>query len=139
MTDARRQYLKKVGGPKLRLFGWTPTLAAREDMIECDATGKPIPMDRDMEPGCSALSSKKIFEHGMAFQMLSSKTMRAWVEENMNVLNDMPLDIQGVIIAKWQKHYGGEPMPDGCTFMVSGITPDLVGEAADIAQPLEEG
>lgn len=113
------RFLKKIGTSNLRLFGYTPALAAKKDMIECNQEGRTIASLEKM-PNAPDVNSIKAFELGQSFRMTGEKTLRAWIEENAVEINSAGIDIQGAIIAKWRKHFKDEPMPDVCTFVVSG-------------------
>lgn len=119
-----RRYLRKIGGEStgLRLFGWTPALAAKKDMIECDKKGEGIVSQEQIQK--EGVSQLRTFELGMTFRTVGEKTLKGWLEENAVEINAMGLDIQGLIIAKWQKCFGSGKMPKPCTFMVSDETED---------------
>lgn len=119
MKDKERRYLKKIGVPGLSLFGYTPALAARKDMIECNKKGGVI-VSKEQIQKTGGLPPLRIFELGMSLRTVGEKTMKAWLEENAVEINTIGIDIQGLIITKWQKHFGTKKMPDACTFMVSG-------------------
>jgi hypothetical protein len=112
----KRRFLKKVGTE--RVFGWTPVLAAKKDMVECNENGIVIVSEEEIARG--GVQAIRIFELGMMFRTVGEKTLASWIEENAMELNALPLDIQGLVIAKWQKAFPGKPMPDVCTFMVQG-------------------
>jgi len=112
-----RRYLKKIGTDMI--FGYTPSLAARKNMVECNAKGEVIVSHENIQK-TSGLSSISAFRLGMSFMMAGEKTLKSWVEDNIIEVNAAGIDIQGMIIEKWQKHYGSEPMPSDCLFVVSG-------------------
>jgi hypothetical protein len=115
----KRRFLRKIGASELRLFGYTPALAAKKDMIECTQDGTGIP-SLEKTPDAPGVNPIKAFELGQSFRMTGEKTLKAWIEENAVEINAVGIDIQGVIISKWRKHFNDEPMPDVCTFVVSG-------------------
>ena len=117
------RYLKKLGENKLRLFGWTPALSARKEMVECDVHGsvlRPIMTEKDKANLGLKIDPLKIFKVGMKFQLTDKKHLRKWIEDNAADINLMGLGIQGMIIARWEKSFGAEKMPESCTFMTMG-------------------
>ena len=117
------RFLKKLGENKLRLFGWTPALATHKDMIECDQQGSvlgPAMTEKDKADLGFKVDPLKVFEIGADFRTVGEKTLKKWVEDNAADINLMGLGIQNLIIAKWQKCFGPQKMPENCTFMVSG-------------------
>lgn len=129
-----RRFLKKIGTNELRLYGWTPTLAAKKDMIECNQNGRTI-ASLEKTPDAPGVNSIKAFDLGMSFRMAGKKTLESWVEENAVEINAAGIDIQGMIIAKWRKYFDDEPMPDVCTFMVSGEIGENKPEVVDSENP----
>lgn len=127
-----RRFLKKVGATELRLFGYTPVLAAKKDMIECDFTGRPLfPLEKE-QPLSQGINAIKTFELGMEFRMTGEKTLKAWIHENFAEINSIGIDIQGLIISKWRKYFNDEPMPIVCTFIVSGISEEIGKDKPEI-------
>jgi len=114
-----RRYLKKMGEPKLRLFGWTPELANMKNMVECDAQGKTIITAETIE-NTGGLKPLQIFQLGMSFHTVGEKTIKGWIEKNAVEINAADVQVQGLIVTKWQKCFGSQKMPDVCKFMVSG-------------------
>lgn len=117
------RYLKKLGENKLRLFGWTPALDARQDMIECDKQGTVLGLamtEKDKATLGFKIDPLKVFEAGMDFRAVGEKTLKRWIEDNADDLNLMGLGIQGLVITKWQKYFGGKRMPGSCTFVTAG-------------------
>ena len=112
----QRRYLKKIGTD--RLFGWTVALAAKKDMIECDAHGNTIVSASEVE--ASGVLPLRIWELAMEFRTLADKKLEEWINANAVELNALPVDIHGLIVQRWQRVYGAKPMPDICTFMISG-------------------
>lgn len=127
------RYLKKLGEKKLRLFGWTPALATRKDMIECDSHGLvlgPAMTEKDKADLGFKVDPLTVFKVGMEFQVAGEKRLRKWLEDNVADINLMGLGIQDLVIAKWQKCFGTEKMPANCTFMIAGD--------AETGEPVEE-
>lgn len=122
MEEKKRRYLKKMGSDRLMLFGYTKALAARKDMIECDANGVVIVSEKDAMENSQAcnVSPKNAFNLGMSFMKAGEKTLKTWLNENIVAVNSAGIEIQGLVIEKWQKHFPGEPMPDTCLFINSG-------------------
>ena len=117
-----RRYLKKVGESKLRLFGWTPVLAAQKGMVECDRRGIVIVgaiKTREAQEAIG-LDPARVFELGAEFRVIGEKNLESWLEENASDLNVIDVGVQGLIIAKWQKYFGAKKMPTNCTFLISG-------------------
>lgn len=113
-----QRFLKKLGTNELRLYGWTPTLAIKKDMIECDWKGNSLASKEPTQT--EGLSVAKAFDLGQSFRMTGEKTLKTWIEENTVEINAAGIDIQGLIINKWRKHFVAKPLPDVCTFIVSG-------------------
>lgn len=112
----KRRYLKKIGTD--RMFGWTPVLAKKKDMVECDANGRTIISAGEVET--SGVPSIRIWELAMEFRTLADKKLEEWLNANAIEINALSVDIQGMIIQRWQKANSAQPMPDCCTFMISG-------------------
>ena len=87
-------------------------------MIECDVNGEPIISPESFREN-NGISNFDAFKLGMSFFMAGEKTIRSWIEENLVMINSAGLDIQKMVIERWQKHFGAVPMPDGCLFVIS--------------------
>ena len=112
-----KRYLKKIGTEML--FGYTEALAAKKSMIECNSEGEVLVSKENIQK-TSGLLAIDAFRLGVSFDKAGEKTLKNWINENIVAINSAGIDIQGMIIDKWQKHYGSEPMPDDCLFVVKG-------------------
>ena len=86
--------------------------------LECNADGVPIISHEELQT--TGVPPMRIFELGMEFRLISEKKLEAWLIENADEINALPKDVQGLIVARWQKDFGVKPMPQECTFFVGG-------------------
>lgn len=122
-----QRFLKKMGTNELRLYGYTPTLAAKKEMVECDRAGKVLGGSSSVK--LKSMDALDAFELGVTFQVTGKKSLRSWIASNTDRLNAAGIHIQALIISKWQKYFGDEPMPISCTFIVTSNFSDNKTEA----------